>query len=97
MKKIKLTENELTKIISKVISERQQIKEQRAEGIQDVLEYIGDVDLDKWWVGGGVEDPANCDRIKACLHYTIHISSGPQWRDFINCMMGDLADGPYDK
>ena len=93
MKKIKLTENELTKIISKVISEKQQIKEQRAEGIRDVLDHIGDVDLDKWWIGGGDFDPAHCDRIKACLHYTIQASPGPQWKNFIRCMNGDFTKG----
>jgi len=62
------------------------------DGIDDVINIIGDdVDLDDWWDLDGQEK--NCDRIKACLHYTIQVSPGPQWTNFINCMRGKFGTG----
>ena len=66
--------------------------EQGDNGIQDVIDRIdeiteGDPDINDWWDLDGQEE--NCERIKACLYYTVNVSPAPQWINFIKCMMGD--------
>tara|TARA_R100000664_G_scaffold5794_1_gene10694 strand:- start:414 stop:1112 length:699 start_codon:yes stop_codon:yes gene_type:complete len=63
-------------------------------GIEDVLEIIGDVDIDDWdkdgrlQIGDGVK---NCNRIKACLYYA-NSKKGEKWYYFTRCMQGKFPN-----
>ena len=59
------------------------------DGIQDVIDNIGDVDIDDWSDLLEVDGDHwnNCERIKACLYYTSR-KNGEYWYDFLECMGG---------
>lgn len=59
------------------------------DGIQDVIDNIGDVDIDDWsdLLEGDGDHWNNCERIKACLYYTSR-KNGEYWYDFLECMGG---------
>ena len=59
------------------------------DGIEDVIEIIGDVDIEDWWNFEGQEE--NCNRIKACLYYTTKQFTAPTWKNFYDCMNGDFS------
>jgi len=65
---------------------------QDGDGIEDVYEIIGDVDIDNWDDDiYGVDGPS-CDRIKACLYYANHnFLDLPTWTHFIECLRGDFS------
>ena len=66
-----------------------QCDDQSSDGIQDVLDKIGDVDIDDWgdvFEGDG-DHWNNCERIKACLYYTSR-KDGEYWHNFLECMVG---------
>ena len=66
-----------------------QCDDQSSDGIQDVLDKIGDVDIDDWgdvFEGDG-DHWNNCERIKACLYYTSR-KDGEYWYNFLECMVG---------
>ena len=65
------------------------------DDVSDVYERIGDVDVDDWWDLEGQED--NCERIKACLYYTVKTSTLPKWINFIDCMTGTFKSDPNEK
>jgi hypothetical protein len=66
--------------------------DQSSDGIQDVLDKIGDVDIDDWDDDiYGVDGPS-CNRIKACLYYANHnFLELPNWSHFIECLRGDFS------
>jgi len=59
------------------------------DGIQDVIDNIGDVDIDDWsdLLEGDGDHWNNCERIKACLYYTSR-KNGEYWYYFLECMGG---------
>ena len=65
-------------------------EQQGTDGIQDVIDNIGDVDIDDWSeviVESEGDNWNNCERIKACLYYTSR-KNKEYWHDFLECMAG---------
>ena len=65
-------------------------EQQGTDGIQDVIDNIGDVDIDDWSeviVESEGDKWNNCERIKACLYYTSR-KNKEYWHDFLECMEG---------
>ena len=74
------------------------------DGIDDVLRQVDDwngeqntlEDINQWLESNGKTDWDKCDRIKACLYYTVNAFPTSKFENFEDCMEGKFKSDPNE-